>query len=159
MIKPNHPQWIRAACLSFCAMAAAAQSPAPATNPPQAIAADTRAPNDTRQDENVFYIRSSGLIADSTFIAASLNSGGSGVSEKLALLILEAQDHPYRITVAGGNELKTMRVIKDAFDSAGLTQLTFLDFTFIGSPKAAARVEKLVAAVHGTFHTRPTLYP
>lgn len=81
------------------------------------------------------------------------------MSEQLAFLILKAQDSPYRITVAGGNETKTLRVIKDAFDSAGQTQLTFLDFTFIGSAKAAARVEKLINAVHGTFHTRPTLYP
>jgi hypothetical protein len=59
--------------------------------------------------------------------------------------------------VAGGNEAKTLRVIKDAFDSAGEKELTLLDFTFVGSAKAAVRVEKLVTAVHGTFHTRRAL--
>jgi hypothetical protein len=158
MTRSIDPRWILAACLSFFGMAATVPA-APATNPPAVVAEDTRPPNDTRTDENLFYIRSSGVIADGTFIAASLNSGGSALSEKLAFLILQAQDRPYQITVAGGNEAKTMRVIKDAFDSAGATELPNLDFTFIGSAKAAARVAKLVTGVHGAFHTRPTLYP
>src|SRR5277367_6139115 len=109
MTGPLHRRWISAAGLALFGMAAMAQSSAPAAN----------LPNHTPADENLFYIRSSGLIADGTFIAASLNSGGSAVSEQLAFLILQAADHPYQITVAGGNETKTMRVIKDAFDSAG----------------------------------------
>ena len=133
-----------------------AQTP---TNPPTASADDTRPVTSASKDESLFYIRSSGLIADSTFIAASLNSGGSAVSERLALILLQARDHTTPITVAGGNEAKTLRVIKDAFDSAGSVDLTLLNFTFIGSPKAAARVEKWVTAVHGTFHTRVRLDP
>ena len=133
-----------------------AQTPA---NSPAASADDTRPVTSASKDESLFYIRSSGLIADSTFIAASLNSGGSAVSERLALILLQARDHTTPITVAGGNEAKTLRVIKDAFDSAGSVDLTLLNFTFIGSPKAAARVEKWVTAVHGTFHTRVRLDP
>ena len=81
------------------------------------------------------------------------------MSEHLALILLQARDRPTQITVAGGNEIKTLRVVKDAFDSAGPVDLTLLDFTFVGSPKGAAHVEKLVKAVHGTFHTRPSLDP
>lgn len=136
-----------------------AQSSTPSTNPRTTIAGDTSSPAGTNKDENVLYIRSSGLIADSTFIAASLNGGGSAMSEQLALLLLQARDHSYQITVAGGNESKTLRVIKDAFDSAGAVDFHFLDFTFVGSRKAAARVEKRVTAVHGTFHTRLKLDP
>jgi hypothetical protein len=148
MRRPQLAQWIFAvACLLVFDTAVLAQSAASSASPA----------NDAGKDENVFYIRSSGLIADSSFIAASLNSGGSAVSEQLAFLILQAADHPYRITVAGGSEVKTMRVIKDAFDSAGAVQLPNLDLTFIGSAKAATRVEKLVTAVHGTFHTRTAL--
>jgi hypothetical protein len=158
MTWPIDPRWFPAACLSVFGMAATAP-PAPATNSPAVVTEDARPPNDTPRDENLFYIRSSGAIADGTFIAASLNTGGSALSEKLAYLILQAQDRPYQITVAGGNEAKTMRVIKDAFDSAGATELPQLEFTFIGSAKAAARVAKLVTGVHGTFHTRPTLDP
>jgi hypothetical protein len=148
-----------AACLGFFGTAALAQPPAPSTNPPAAIADDTSPPNGATQGEQLFYVRSLSMIADSAFIAASLNGGGSTMSEHLAFLILQARDHSCQITVAGGNEPKTLRVIKDAFDSAGAVDLHFLDFTFVGSPKAAARVEKLVKAVHGTFHARPTLYP
>ena len=81
------------------------------------------------------------------------------MSEQLALILLQARDRSTQITVAGGNEPKTLRVIKDAFDSAGPVDLTLLNFTFIGSPKAAARVEKWVTAVHGTFRSRAKLDP
>jgi hypothetical protein len=158
-MRSHRSPWVFAACLLFLGISAMAQSPAPSTNPAAAISDDTSAPTGASKGEQVFYVRSLGLIADSTFIAASLNGGGSAMSEHLAFLVLQARDHSYRITVAGGNEPKTLRVIKDAFDSAGETELTFLDFTFVGSPKAAARVEKLVKAVHGTFHTRLKLDP
>jgi hypothetical protein len=155
---PHRSQWIFAACLALFHISATAQSAA-STNLPAAITDSTSPPTDSNKGENVFYIRSSGLIADSTFIAASLNGGGSAMSERLALLLLQARDHSTQITVAGGNEQKTLRVVKDAFDSAGAVDLTLLNFTFVGSAKAAARVEKWVTAVHGTFHTRLKLDP
>jgi hypothetical protein len=157
-MRPNRTQWLFAACFICCGLSATAQSPAP-TNPSTEVAENTSAPTGVTNAENVFYIRSQGLIADSTFIAASLNSGGSAMSEQLALLLLQARDRSTQITLAGGNEPKTLRVIKDAFDSAGSVDLTLLNLTFIGTPKAASRVEKLVKAVHGTFHTRPKLDP
>jgi hypothetical protein len=73
--------------------------------------------------------------------------------------VAQTPDHSTQITLAGGNETKTLRVIKDAFDSAGAVDLTLLNFTFVGSPKGAARVEKWVTAVHGTFHSRLRLDP
>jgi hypothetical protein len=155
---PKLSKWIFAlSCWLVFDTAVMAQTPAASPSPPGEVAKGTSSENEAGKDDNLFYIRSSGLIADSSFIALSLNSGGSAMSERLAFLILQAADRPYRITVAGASEVKTMRVIKDAFDSAGPMQLPYLDFTFIGSPKAAARVEKLVAAVHGTFHTRIAL--
>jgi hypothetical protein len=154
----RHLRWLFAVSLLLLGLGAMAQSAAP-QNPPTATADSSSPPTGTSKDENVFYIRSSGLIADSTFIAASLNGGGSAISEKLALLLLQARDHATQITVAGGNETKTLRVIKDAFDSAGQVDLTLLKFTFVGSPKAAARVEKWVTADHGAFQTRPRLDP
>ena len=154
---PHRSQWIFAACLALFHISATAQSAA-STNLPAANTDSTSPPTDSNKGENVFYIRSSGLIADSTFIAASLNGGGSAMSERLALLLLQARDHSTQITVAGGNEQKTLRVVKDAFDSAGAVDLTLLNFTFVGSAKAA-RVEKWVTAVHATFHTRLKLDP
>lgn len=142
-MKPYSALWISAALLMCHSLPAHAQTPAPPTN----------------KDEALFYIRSSGLIADSTFIAASLNGGGSALSEQLALLLLQARDRPTQVTVAGGNEAKTLRVIKDAFDSAGAVDLSLLNFTFVGSAKAAARVEKWVTAVHGSFRTRLNIDP
>jgi hypothetical protein len=133
-----------------------AQTP---TNPPTATADYTHPPISSSKDETVFYIRSSGLIADSTFIALSVNGGGSAMSEQLALILLQARDHATQITVAGSNESKALRVIKDALDSAGPVDPSLLNFTFFGSPKAAVRVGKWVTAVHGAIHTRPTLNP
>lgn len=158
-MKPYRATWISAAFMACLGLPALAQSPAPPTNSPAASADDSGAPTGSRKDEALFYIRSSGLIADSTFIAASLNSGGSATSEQLALLLLQARDRSTQITVAGGNEAKTLRVIKDAFDSAGTVDLNLLNFTFVGSARAAARVEKWVTAVHGAFHTRLKIDP
>lgn len=159
MMRPRGSQWVLAACLVFFGLSCTAESSAATPNSPTAVADDARPPPGASKAETVFYIRSSGLIADSTFIAASLNSGGSAISEQLALLLLQARDRSTQITVAGGNEPKTLRVIKDAFDSAGSVDLHFLDFTFVGSAKGAARVEKIVSAVNGTFHTRLKLDP
>jgi hypothetical protein len=156
---PRRSQWLLAANLIFFGTSAMALSAAPPANRTTPIEAETSASTGSSKDETVFYIRSSGLIADSTFIAASLNGGGSAMSEQLALLLLQARDHSTQITVAGGNETKTLRVIKDAFDSAGAVDLTLLNFTFIGTRKAGTRVEKWVTAVHGQFHIRPTLDP
>jgi hypothetical protein len=156
-MSPHRPQWISAAFLLLLGISAMAQTPS--STPPTSITEDTSPPAGASRRETVFYIRSQGLIADSTFIAASLNSGGSAMSEQLAFLILQARDHATQITVAGGNETKTLRVIKDAFDSAGPVDLHFLDFTFVGSPKAAARAEKWATSVNATFHTRSKLDP
>ncbi len=158
-MSPKRSRCLFAACLILCGQTTLAQSPAPQAAPPAPIAENAHPPTGVTKDENVFYIRSSGLIADSTFIAASLNGGGSAMSEQLALILLQARDRSTQITVAGGNEPKTLRVIKDAFDSAGPVDLTLLNFSFIGSPKAAARVEKWVTAVHGTFRSRAKLDP
>src|SRR5580698_1603998 len=104
---PHRSQWIFASCLALFHTSATAQSAA-STSLPAAITDSTSPPTDSNKGENVFYIRSSGLIADSTFIAASLNGGGSAMSERLALLLLQARDHSTQITVAGGNEQKTL---------------------------------------------------
>jgi hypothetical protein len=145
-------RYVFAACLIFLGASAASEAlPAAATN-------DSTLPVGATQEEIVFYIPSSGFIADSTFIAASLGGGGSAMSEQLALLILQARDHATQITVTGANETKTLRVIRDSFESAGSVDLSLLDFTFVGSPKAATHVEKLVKAVHGTFRTRLKLH-
>src|SRR5580698_5135518 len=106
---PHRSQWIFAACLALFHTSATAQSAA-STSLPAAITDSTSPPTDSNKGENVFYIRSSGLIA------ASLNGGGSAMSERLALLLLQARDHSTQITVAGGNEQKTLRVVKYAFD-------------------------------------------
>jgi hypothetical protein len=145
-------QHVLTACLIFLGASAAS------IGLPAAVIGDSGLATGATQEETVFFIPSSGLIADSTFIAASLSGGGSAMSEQLALLILQARDRATQITVTGANETKTLRVIRDSFESVGLVDLSLLDFTFIGSPKAAAHVEKIVKAVHGTFHTRLNLH-
>jgi hypothetical protein len=105
----------------------------------------------------VFFVPSSGFIADRTFMAQSLMNGPSKLANELASWMTIAAECPLQLTVAGKNETKTLRVIKDAFDLVGNRDLRALDFTLVGSSNAAIRVEKWVRAVGGTFHSRPKL--
>ena len=107
--------------------------------------------------QNVFFVQSSGFIADRTFMAVSVANGPSAPAKALASWLTIAESCPLQITVAGKSEPKTLRVIKDAFDLIGKVDLGALEFTFVGSAQAAPGVEKLVRAVGGTFHTRPRL--
>jgi hypothetical protein len=139
------------------AMTVAAQSTPPTSDPSPGTPAERASPPSAANKETVFFIPSSGFIADHTFIVYSLTQGGSAMSKQLANLLSQAAQHPYQITVAGQNEAKTLNVVKSAFDILGDLELHDLDFTFVGSPKAAAHVKKLVKAVGGTYHTRLTL--
>jgi hypothetical protein len=90
-------------------------------------------------------------------MAQSLMNGPSKLANELASWMTIAAECPLQLTVAGKNETKTLRVIKDAFDLVGNRDLRALDFTLVGSSNAAIRVEKWVRAVGGTFHSRPEL--
>jgi hypothetical protein len=119
--------------------------------------ADTKSLYDWPSKQNVFFVQSSGFIADRTFMAVSAAKGPSAPAKALASWLTIAMNCPLQLTVAGKNEPKTLRVIKDAFGFIGKADLRNLDFTFVGTAPAATNVEKLVNAVGGTFHTRPKL--
>jgi hypothetical protein len=107
--------------------------------------------------ETLFWVPSSGFIADRTFIAVSKGQGPSRIAQQLAEALTNAQRGKFQITVCGKAEAKTLQVVKDAFDILAGVDLHDLDFTFVGTPHASQRVAKWVAAVGGTFHTREEL--
>jgi len=107
--------------------------------------------------ELVFFVPSSGWVADRTFITLSKSAGYSALSRKLAEGLAAADSVPVRVTVTGKSEAKTVQVINDAFRSIATKQLRFLDFTFVGTAKASEGIANLVAAVGGAYHTRTTL--
>ena len=100
---------------------------------------------------------SSGWIADSTFIALSKSSGSSAIARQLATILAGAERSPLQLAVVGKAERKTIQVIKDAFAQLEASDLSNLDFTFIGSPKASAEIARLVAATKCKYHTRLAL--
>ncbi|MBS0422393.1 MAG: hypothetical protein JSR66_32100 [Proteobacteria bacterium] len=107
--------------------------------------------------ELVFFVPSSGWVADRTFITLSKSAGYSALSRKLAEGLAAADSTPVRVIVAGKSEAKTLQVISDAFRSIATKQLRLLDFTFVGTAKASEQIASLVAAVGGVYHTRTTL--
>jgi hypothetical protein len=119
--------------------------------------ADTSSLYDWPSKQNIFFIQSSGFIADRTFMAVSAASGPSAPAKALASWLTIAEHCPLQLTVAGKSEPKTLRVIRDAFELIGKMDLRELDFTFVGSASAASNVARLVNAVGGKFHTRPKL--
>jgi hypothetical protein len=116
---------------------------------------DTSSLYDWPTKQNVFFVKSSGFIADRTFMAISVTNGTSAPAKELASWLTIAEECPLQLTVAGKSEAKTLRVIKDAFELIGKANLHELDFTFVGSTSAASTIKKLVDTVGGTFHTRP----
>lgn len=105
----------------------------------------------------LFFVPSSGWIADRTFIAASKINGPSATARQLATVLEGAERGPVQLIVMGKSEPKTVQVIRDAFQLFPEADLSNLDFTFIGSSKASAEVEKFVAASRCKYHYRPTL--
>src|SRR5580692_3327152 len=103
----------------------------------QVSRAEQTAPNSaSTSTELVFFVPSSGWIADSTFIALSKSSGSSAIARQLATILAGAERSPLQLAVVGKAERKTIQVIKDAFAQLEASDLSNLDFTFIGSPKA-----------------------
>jgi hypothetical protein len=141
--------------LPFC-VAAVAQSLTPSVDC-KAERYDTSTLYDWPTKQNVFFVKSSGFIADRTFMVVSAINGPSAPANELASWLTIAKECPLQLTVAGKSEAKTIRVIKDAFALIGKADLHALDFTFVGSTSAASAVGILVKTVGATFHTRPKL--
>jgi hypothetical protein len=107
--------------------------------------------------DHVFFVPSSGWLADRTFIAMSGSSGHSSISQQLEQGLEAAERGALQVTVAGKSEPKTVQVIKDAFRALGSKQLPNLDLTFVGTAKTSEEIAKLVAAVGATYDTREAL--
>lgn len=85
---------------------------------------DTRSIYDWPSKQNVFFVKSSGFIADRTFMAVSVANGPSAPAKELASWLTIAKECPLQLTVAGNSEPKTLRVIKDAFSTRGRSWTT-----------------------------------
>jgi|SRR5580704_5228322 hypothetical protein len=155
-----HPRYLSCLLVGICLSLVSATTIAQFSNSTTSCKSqrfDTSSLYDAPTKQNVFFVPSSGFIADRTFMAQSLMNGPSKLANELASWMTIAAECPLQLTVAGKNETKTLRVIKDAFDLVGNRDLRALDFTLVGSSNAAIRVEKWVRAVGGTFHSRPKL--
>jgi hypothetical protein len=155
-----HPRYLSCLLAGICLSLVSATTSSQSSNSPTNCKSqrfDTSSLYDAPTKQNVFFVPSSGFIADRTFIAQSLMNGPSKLASELASWMTIAAECPLQLTVAGKNETKTLRVIKDAFDLVGNRDLRALDFTLVGSSSVAVRVEKWVRAVGGTFHSRPKL--
>jgi hypothetical protein len=156
MAERNPRQFLALGGLLILCVTSAAQARDPSVDC-KAERFDTRSLYDWPSKQNIFFVKSSGFIADRTFMAVSVANGPSAPAKELASWLTIARECPLQLTVAGKSEPKTLRVIKDAFELIGKVDLRALDFTFVGSAPAASNVEKLVNAVGGTFHMRPKL--
>jgi len=86
--------------MSLVGMASIAQPLNPSTNC-TADRVDTSSLYDAPTKQNVFYVSSSGFIADRSFMAASAMNGPSRSAKELAGWMTIAADCPLQLTVAG----------------------------------------------------------
>ena len=105
-------------------------------------------------DFQVFYIASSGGIADSTFIALS-KSEPSGDGKQLAQLIQSSVSSPVNVVVVGPNSAKTSIVIKNAADLSKGGQFPNFHLVFVGDETDSAELQGLITALGAKFDFEP----
>jgi hypothetical protein len=103
-MKQARPRQILAiSCLLPLCITAVAQSLNPSVDC-KAERFDTSSLYDWSTKQNVFFIKSSGFIADRTFMAVSVTNGPSAPAKELASWLTIAEACPLQLTVAGKSE-------------------------------------------------------
>ncbi len=98
----------------------------------------------------IFWIPSSGSLADATFNTVS-KANGSTTSLNLAKLMGKGAFKPMYIAISGPNSAKVRRVIKDAFEEQ-TTKLGRLTLLYIGEPQDLEGIEKQATELGVRFH-------
>ena len=100
-------------------------------------------------------IHSSGSLGDSVFLNLSRVTGTTPLARELSARLAQAEHGELRILVSGQDAHKTLDVIRDAFADHGQGSLPGLEFLFLGEPRHAATVRRLVEAAGGRMRFAP----
>lgn len=103
-----------------------------------------------RDDVEIFWVPSSGSLADATFNTVS-KANGSNTSLRLAKLMGKGAFKPTFVAVSGPNGAKVRRVMKDAFEEQ-TTKLNRLMLLYIGEPQDLEELEKQAVELGIRFH-------
>ncbi|MBX3695845.1 MAG: hypothetical protein KF790_11810 [Steroidobacteraceae bacterium] len=103
----------------------------------------------------LFYVPSSGIIADETCIVTSKTKDSSRVATQLAKIIVAGSTTDTTIAVSGSSERKTVQVVADALTIIGKKQLPILRIIYVGTVPAARELEPKVVAVGGQLKFAP----
>ncbi len=101
---------------------------------------------------DIFYVPSSGGIADATFVSLSKGSP-SGMSQQLAETLGQATDKDVSIVVGGPNSAKTRVVVEGALQVLSGQDLTHLKLMFVGLADDVTAVNELVNSSGGEFYS------
>lgn len=101
-------------------------------------------------DVEIFWVTSSGSIADATFNTVS-KVNGSGTSIKFSQLIGKGAFKATYVAISGPNSAKVRRVIKDALDEQ-TTKLSRLTLLYIGEPLELDDIQKQATDMGIRFH-------
>jgi len=93
----------------------------------------------------LYYVPSSGSIADATFIALSKSSGTSSTAEDLSVKLKQAAVSKKPVSVGGPNPQKTAEVILNAANLCGENDLSGLTLLYVGSSKYSAIINEAVS--------------
>jgi hypothetical protein len=127
------------------------QAPAIPAQDSDAQARAQAAAKATASNFHFFYVPSSGLIADQTFITVSRTKGPSAMAKQLAKGIRGSDTEPLFVAVSGPSSEKTVQVIQDALKSTNKKSLPMLTLIFVGGDDAAKTLEADVKGIQAAF--------
>lgn len=99
----------------------------------------------------VFYVPSSGALADATFVSMSKSSGPSAMAKQLAKIINNHQDAALNLCVGGPNADKSAQVTRDALRLVLAGHGPQLHLLYVGDAKHVPKIKDLVHALNGKF--------
>ena len=99
----------------------------------------------------LFYIPSSGEIADATFITVSKTRGPSSIAKQLSKILRSAENSSSSLAVSGPSDAKTAQVLTDAIRLLRGAKLDHVAIIFVGSKASASDVEAQVTSTGAKF--------
>ncbi|MBI2211969.1 MAG: hypothetical protein HYU47_15455 [Deltaproteobacteria bacterium] len=121
----------------------------------EALLKESRAVFGEKEQSFLFYVPSSGPIADATFIALSHTTGPSAMAQEIAKLLARGESGELRLAIAGDNSAKTQRVVLDALKLNEGKKLKGLELLLIGSSDIRNSLQEATEKLGGTFYFRP----
>ncbi len=103
----------------------------------------------------IYFVPSSGFLANATFRTLSKTNGPSTIAKQLAAELRKPRAKLRTIVVAGPSDGKTKQVLLDALKLLEDEPQPNLRLVFVGNAKIASEIEPIITVTGAEFKTAP----